>query len=65
MQRRPALTTASLYPLRFRPILRQYIWGGRKLETSLGKQLGPGDNWAESWEVCDHGSDQSVVEFGP
>lgn len=54
-----------LYPLRFRPILRRYIWGGRRLETSLGKSLPPGNDWAESWEICDHGPDQSVVELGP
>jgi mannose-6-phosphate isomerase len=57
--------TPSLYPLRFRPLLRPYLWGGRKLETSLGKSLGPGPTWAESWEICDHGADQSLVEFGP
>ncbi|MEN6449794.1 MAG: type I phosphomannose isomerase catalytic subunit [Thermoguttaceae bacterium] len=55
----------TLYPLRFRPILRSYLWGGRRLATSLGKPLPPGDNWAESWEVVDHGPDQSVVEAGP
>ena len=55
----------SLYPLRFRPLLRPYLWGGRRLETSLGKPLGSGDTWAESWEICDHGADQSIVEFGP
>lgn len=59
------MSTVRLYPLRFRPILRQYLWGGRRLETSLGKCLGPGDNWAESWEVCDHGPDQSIVDDGP
>ncbi len=52
-----------MYPLRFRPILRDYLWGGRRLEQ-LGKQLGPGDHWAESWEVCDHDDDQSVVLAG-
>jgi mannose-6-phosphate isomerase len=56
---------ASLYPLRFRPIFRQYLWGGRRLESSLGKSLPPGNDWAESWEMADHGADQSVVEFGP
>ena len=55
----------NLPPLRFRPILRRYIWGGRRLETVLGKQLGPGNDYAESWEICDHGSDQSTVEAGP
>jgi mannose-6-phosphate isomerase len=57
--------TTSLYPLRFQPILRQYLWGGRRLGTSLGKRLAPDGIYAESWEVCDHGTDQSVVEFGP
>jgi mannose-6-phosphate isomerase len=54
-----------LYPLRFQPIFRQYLWGGRRLATSLGKSLPPGDGWAECWEVADHGPDQSVVAFGP
>jgi mannose-6-phosphate isomerase len=54
-----------LYPLSFQPLYKQYIWGGRKLETSLGKAIGPGDNYAESWEICDHGMDQSVVANGP
>jgi mannose-6-phosphate isomerase len=54
-----------LYPLRFRPLLRRYIWGGRKLGESLGKPLGEGDDYAESWEVCDRGVDQSVVAHGP
>jgi len=55
----------ELYPLRFRPILRRYIWGGRRLATVLGKNLAAGDDYAESWEICDHGPDQSVVEAGP
>jgi len=55
----------ALYPLRFEPILRRYLWGGRRLGTELGKPLGEGDDYAESWEVCDHGSDQSRVAIGP
>ncbi len=35
------------------------------METSLGKSLPPGDDWSESWEIADHGADQSRVEFGP
>jgi mannose-6-phosphate isomerase len=31
----------------------------------LGKELGEGDDYAESWEIVDHGDDQSVVAFGP
>ena len=52
------------YPLRFQPLLRRYLWGGRRLETMLGKSLGEGDDYAESWEVVDHGEDQSLVAAG-
>ncbi len=30
----------------------------------LGKSIGPGDDYAESWELVDHGDDQSVVAHG-
>ena len=53
------------YPLRFEPILRRYLWGGRRLEAVLGKPLPPGDDYAESWELVDHGQDQSIVTAGP
>jgi mannose-6-phosphate isomerase len=35
-------------------------WGGRRL-AELGKPIGDGDHYAESWEVVDHGADQSIV----
>ncbi len=54
-----------LYPLRFRLLVRRYLWGNRRLETCLGKSLGPGNDYAESWEVADHGADQSIVDAGP
>lgn len=54
----------NLYPFRFQPLLRRYIWGGRRLETVLGKRLPAGDDYAESWEVVDHRDDQSVVAHG-
>lgn len=55
----------SLYPLRFEPILRRYIWGGRRLGESLGKNIGPEGDFAESWEIVDREADQSVVSVGP
>lgn len=54
-----------MYPLRFRPIFRRYLWGGRRLESVLGKSLGEGDDYAESWEIVDHGDDQCIVDNGP
>ncbi len=56
---------SNLYPLRFEPIFRRYVWGGRKLGTLLNKPIGPEPDYAESWEVVDHGADQSRVMAGP
>ena len=58
------------YPLRFHPVLKQYVWGGRRLGAELGKPVPPGDTCAESWEVCDRRTstglaEQSRVMAGP
>ena len=53
-----------LPPLRFAPLFKRYLWGGRRLGTLLGKPIGEGEDYAESWEVADHGADQAVVEGG-
>ncbi|MCI0492542.1 MAG: class I mannose-6-phosphate isomerase [Planctomycetes bacterium] len=56
---------SALSHLRFQPIFREDLWGGRRLASELGKSLGAGDCYAESWEIVDHGTDQSVVVDGP
>jgi mannose-6-phosphate isomerase len=63
--RSSAVMPALDHILRFQPIFRRYLWGGRRLGTVLGKPIGPEDDYAESWELVDHGADQSVVRFGP
>ena len=55
----------TLYPLRLKPILQEYLWGGRRLGSLLGKPIGEGATYAESWEVVDHPDGQSIVENGP
>jgi mannose-6-phosphate isomerase len=50
--------------LRFQPIFRRYLWGGRRLGSLLHKPIGPEIDYAESWEIVDHGADQSVVRGG-
>jgi len=52
-------------PLQFSPLLKRIRWGGRRLGTRLGKPLGPENDYAESWELVDHGQDQSRVISGP
>ncbi len=56
---------AVLPPLVFVPLYRRYLWGGRGFATALGRDLPPGDDYAESWELVDRGADQSVVAAGP
>jgi mannose-6-phosphate isomerase len=55
----------TLYPLRFQPLFKEYLWGGRRLGAVLQKPIGDGPTYAESWEVVDHGHDQSIVANGP
>ncbi len=48
-------------PLCFEPLYQERVWGGRGLETRLGRVL-PGDGpIGESWDVVDRPDAQSVV----
>ena len=51
---------SKMYPLRFQPAFRRYIWGGRRLADVLSKLIGD-QSAAESWEIVDHGDDQSIA----
>jgi mannose-6-phosphate isomerase len=53
-----------LYPLTFHPIYKERIWGGRRLQDLLGRQLPPG-LIGESWDVAAHSNGTSVVAEGP
>jgi len=54
-----------LYPLRFKPIFKPRIWGGRRLAELYGKPLPPGVDIGESWELSGLPGDESVVADGP
>ena len=54
-----------LYPLTFRPILKQHVWGGRELERLYHKPLPPAVPIGESWEITDRPGDVSVIANGP
>jgi len=54
----------NIYPLTFAPVFRDYIWGGRNLETRLGRALPPG-KVAESWDISGHPSSPTKVDNGP
>ena len=61
-QEKPA--EPAVYPLSFQPVFKDYIWGGRNLETILGREL-PAGNIAESWEIAAHPNGQTKVKNGP
>lgn len=53
----------NIYPLTFTPVFRDYIWGGRNLETKLGRAL-PAGIIAESWDISGHFSSPTKVDNG-
>ncbi len=54
----------GLYPLKFRPIFKEKIWGGQKLRTVLNKDFSPLSNAGESWELSGVEGNISVVTNG-
>ena len=54
-----------LYPLTFRPVFKERVWGGREIERLYGKTLPPGAPIGESWEISDRPGDAGVVTNGP
>ena len=53
-----------LYPLTFRPIFKDRVWGGREIERLYGKNLPPVTPIGESWEISDRPGDASVIANG-
>ncbi len=51
-------------PFKLQPVLKEKIWGGRKLETILGKTLPPG-KYGESWEASTHRNGINTIQNGP
>lgn len=54
----------QLYPLKFRPILKETIWGGNKLGNLLHKSVKAGSKVGESWEISGVEGNVSVVTNG-
>src|SRR5579862_4887207 len=54
----------KLYPLAFRPIFKERVWGGRKLEQLYKKELPANAAIGESWEISDRPGDASVIANG-
>ena len=50
--------------LHFQPLYKERVWGGRSLQTALGRALPAGGPIGESWEIVDRPEAQSVVSRG-
>jgi mannose-6-phosphate isomerase len=55
---------STLYPLKFKTIYKDKIWGGQKIRTYLHKDFCNLPNCGETWEISGVKSDVSVVANG-
>ena len=51
-----------LYPMKFKKVFIEKVWGGREFETKLNMTLPENKNIGESWEVSAHPNGMSIVE---
>ena len=58
------LSSVKMYPLKFKPIYKERIWGGRKLQYYFNKDFPANINIGESWELADLPNDKSVIANG-
>ncbi|MDR1130404.1 MAG: class I mannose-6-phosphate isomerase [Prevotellaceae bacterium] len=54
----------ELYPLKFKPIYKERVWGGNKLSTVIGRKKKSEKVIGESWELSSVGGSLSVVANG-
>lgn len=54
----------SLYPLKFKTIFKDKLWGGEKIKTILGKDFSPLPNCGETWELSGVKGNISEVSNG-
>jgi len=53
-----------LYPLKFKPVFKDKIWGGQKIRTSLGLDFSPLQNCGEAWALSGVSDCQTIVSNG-
>jgi mannose-6-phosphate isomerase len=53
------------YPLKFKPICKERVWGGSRIEKIYHKGFPLEKPIGESWELCDHAEDASEIVNGP
>ncbi|MBS4960531.1 MAG: class I mannose-6-phosphate isomerase [Clostridiales bacterium] len=51
------------YPIKLKPVFKDYLWGGSRLRTMFHKDT-PYENTAESWEISCHPDGINLIENG-
>ncbi len=54
----------ELYPLKFKPIFKETVWGGSRLHNILNKKVAADKKVGESWELSGVRSNLSIVSNG-
>lgn len=54
----------ELYPLEFKPVFREKIWGGQKIQNNYNFNIGELKNCGELWSLSGYPEDQSTVSNG-
>lgn len=55
---------SELYPLKFRPVYKEKIWGGQKVKTVLNQEFSPLPNCGEVWVLSGVEGSQTEIENG-
>jgi mannose-6-phosphate isomerase len=54
----------KFYPLRFKPVYKDYIWGGGRIPEIFNREE-PAGIYAESWEISTHPDGRTLIANGP
>ncbi len=54
----------KLYPLRFSPVYKDYLWGGTRIPKVFNRDV-PEGIYAESWEISTHPDGATPIANGP
>jgi len=55
---------SSLYPIRFKPVLKETLWGGTVLRERFNRKAKADSRIGESWDICGMPGTSSVVANG-
>ena len=54
----------KLYPFRFSPVYKDYLWGGSRIPAIFNRDM-PKSIYAESWEISTHPDGATSIANGP